>query len=52
MITVYHFFPAWDLPCISPFATKLVFYLKLAGLPFEIKAHDLSRFDTEAVGAR
>jgi glutathione S-transferase len=48
MITVYQYIPAWGLPCISPYVSKLVFYLKMAGLPFEAKMQDLSRLATDA----
>lgn len=35
MITLYTFGPAWGLPDPSPFVTKVMVLLKLAGLPFE-----------------
>src|ERR1700736_1749990 len=34
MITLYTFGPAFDLPDPSPFVTKALMLLKLAGLPF------------------
>lgn len=48
MITVYQYIPAWDLPCISPYVSKLANYMRLAGLPFELKPQDLSRLDLDA----
>lgn len=35
MITLYTFCPAWGLPDPSPFVTKAMVLLKMAGLPFE-----------------
>ena len=35
MITLYTFGPAWGLPDPSPFVTKAIVLLKMAGLPFE-----------------
>jgi glutathione S-transferase len=37
MITLYTFGPAWGLPDPSPFVTKAMVLLKMAGLPFETK---------------
>ena len=37
MITLYQFSPRWGLPNVSPFCLKLETYLRMAGLPFEIK---------------
>lgn len=40
MTIVYGIRPAWGLPCVSPFVTKVVYLLRLAGLPFELRAQD------------
>ena len=48
MITVYQYGPAWGLPCISPFVSKLSYYLDLAGIPYVLKPQDLNRIDQDA----
>ena len=37
MITLYQFGRAWDLEDPSPFCLKIIYYLRLAGLPFEAR---------------
>jgi glutathione S-transferase len=48
MIVVYQFGPAWGMPCISPYVSKLVFYLQLAGIPYRLEKLDLARLDDDA----
>ena len=48
MITVYGYVPAWGLPDISPYVTKLVNYLTFAGLPHEWKAQNLATLDEDS----
>ncbi len=49
MLTIYRFGPSWGLPCISPFVTKLVTYLRLRGdIPFRLINQDLSRLKIDS----
>lgn len=48
MIEVYGYVPAWGLPDISPYVTKLIVYLNLAKIPYEHKSQDLASLDTDA----
>ena len=45
MIEVYGYVASWGLPDISPYVTKLVFYLTMAKIPFEWKGEDLTKLD-------
>jgi glutathione S-transferase len=45
MIQVYQYLPAWTVPCISPYVTKVIYYMTMAGLKFEPKAQDLTKLD-------
>ncbi len=48
MITVYGYTPAWGLPDISPYVTKLVNYMTFAGLDYTWKPQDLARLDEDS----
>lgn len=48
MIEVYGYVPAWGLPCISPFVTKVINYLHMVDLDHEFKAQDLGVLDKDA----
>ena len=47
-IQVFGYVPAWDLPDISPYVTKTVFYLTIMKIPFEWKAENLAELDANA----
>ncbi|ROZ52968.1 glutathione S-transferase family protein [Rhodococcus sp. WS1] len=48
MITVYGYVPAWGIPDISPYVTKVVNYLTFAGIEFEHKTQDLATLDQDS----
>lgn len=48
MITVYGYVPAWGIPDISPYVTKLVNYLTFAGLDYQHKTQDLATLDQDS----
>lgn len=49
MLTIHRFGPGWGLPCISPFVTKLVTYLRLRGdIPFRLVDQNLSRLKIDS----
>jgi glutathione S-transferase len=48
MITIYQYNPGWNVPCISPFVSKAIYYMRMAGIPHEIKRQDLSRLQQDA----
>jgi glutathione S-transferase len=45
MITVYGYVPAWDLPDISPYVTKLINYMTFAGLDYTWQPESLATLD-------
>ena len=48
MIEVYGYVPAWGLPDISPFVTKVVNYLTINKIKFTYHSQDLSRIDIDS----
>jgi glutathione S-transferase len=36
MITMYGFIPAWGLPDVSPFVSKIDCFMRMAGIPFQL----------------
>lgn len=48
MITVYGYVPAWGLPDISPYVTKLVNYMTFAGINFTWKPQNLATLDEDS----
>lgn len=39
-LRVFGIVPAWGLPCVSPFVTKLAYGLRLAGVAYELRAQN------------
>jgi isoprene-epoxide---glutathione S-transferase len=48
MLSVYRYVPGWGMPCISPFVTKVVYYLQMARIPHQIVGQDSSRLSQDA----
>ena len=47
-LKIYGYLPAWDLPDISPYVTKLVAYLKIKKISYEYINQDLTKLDDDA----
>jgi glutathione S-transferase len=48
MIQLYGFNPAWGLPCVSPFVTKVANFMTMAGIPYEMKPQSVQRLRSES----
>jgi glutathione S-transferase len=48
MITIYGYVPAFGVPDISPYVTKVINYMTFTGLEFEHKTQDLATLDQES----
>lgn len=48
MIRVFQYIPAWNLPDISPYVTKLVNYLEMTDLNYELVPQPLDHLTTDA----
>jgi isoprene-epoxide---glutathione S-transferase len=47
VIKLYRYLPGWTVPCISPYVTKVAYYMTMAGLKYEPVAADLTRLDRD-----
>ena len=47
-LTVYGYVPAWGVPDISPYVTKLVYYLQMTGHEHEWKPQSLATLDEDS----
>ena len=47
MVTIYQYLPAWTVPCISPYVTKVIYYMRMTDLNFEAKPQDLTKLDRD-----
>lgn len=48
MIEVYGYLPAWGLPDISHYVTKLLFYMTIAKIPYKYHSQDLTKIDIDS----
>ncbi len=47
MITIYQYMPGWTVPCISPYVTKVINYMRMTDLKFESKPQNLAQLDRD-----
>lgn len=45
---LYQYIPAWDTPCISPYVSKVVYYMRMAGIDCDIVQQDLATLAEDA----
>jgi glutathione S-transferase len=47
MITIYRYLPGWTVPCISPYVTKAIYYMRMAEIKHEAQNQDLTKLDID-----
>jgi isoprene-epoxide---glutathione S-transferase len=47
MVTIYRYLPGWTVPCISPFVTKVIYYMEMVGVKYQAVSQELSRLDMD-----
>ncbi len=47
MIALYQYLPAWTVPCISPYVTKVAYYMAMNGMQYEMKPGNLATLDKD-----
>ncbi len=47
MIALYQYLPAWTVPCISPYVTKVAYYMTMNRIPYEMKPGNLATLDRD-----
>ena len=47
-VKLYGYLPAWGLPCISPYVTKIANYMTMTGVDYEFINQDLTKLDHDA----
>lgn len=48
MMKLYQYIPAWDTPCISPYVSKVAYYMGMTGIDCEIVQQDLATLAEDA----
>ena len=48
MITIYGYVPAFGVPDISPYVTKVINYMTFTGLEYQHKTQDLATLDEDS----
>ncbi len=47
MLTIYQYMPGWTVPCISPYVTKVIYYMRMTDVAFEAKPQNLMQLDRD-----